>query len=514
MLELSVIFLTIGAMLYRVFHVGVVGVGGIGLVVAIIFLIVFRSRQGIVFGLVMGGMLVLGSLALWRVDVPLDQGVFGKRAFDAHVISVNRQLDKTSFVIVDKEFDQRLQGSVTQDIDILPGDNITVRGEVEPPEDFMTNTGRIFGYQAYLGSKGIVGLVNNAIVGPVMSRSFALSRIPTILRYTFADIFATYVSFPFDGVIAGMVVGYQGGLPDYISDLFRNTGVLHVLVLSGYNITLLAGFLAILLKGLPFRARNFVTIIAIVMLVLISGAGVASVRAGIMGGIAVMAGLSLRTYQPMRALWISYLFFFFMSPTSIFVDPGFHLSFLATMFMILVLPKVETLFHWLPQTRGIDMRELIMLAVSAPIFMLPYMMYFSGNFPLSSPFANILFAIITPLIMISGIILIALSWITPVATLFGTLVSWFGNLVLKILELCDHIYIWQTPAVPWWGVTGVYVVMLYFLFRRDLTYFWSQLYIRLRQTPSSYLQKSPLYIASCLTVDSQQQTNVPTYPVQ
>ncbi len=481
MLEASVIILTLGAMLYHVFHLSIGTIAIVAGVVAVLCTLVFRTRQGILFGFMIASIVFLGGAALWRVDVPVDDAIYGKRAFDATVISVNRQLDKTSIVVVDKEYDQRLQVSVSGDIDVLPGDNVSVRGDVKAPEDFVTDTGRIFGYQEYLGSKGIVGLVNNAIVGPVISTEFSIARIPTIIRYSFADVFARYVSFPFDGVLAGMTVGYQGGLPDYISDLFRNTGVLHVLVLSGYNITLLAGALALLLKGVPFKIRNFITIIAILMLVMVSGAGVAAVRAGIMGSIAVFAGLSIRTYQPMRALVIAFVVFFCMSPTSIFVDPGFHLSFLATMFMILVLPKVELLFQWLPQTSHIDVRELIMLAVSAPIFMLPYMMYFSGNFPLASPFANILFAIITPIIMMSGILLFAVSWLAPVASLIGTIISFMGNITLRILEFCSRIYIWNTPPMPWWSVSLLYVLVVYFLFKKEITTYALQQYRMLRQ---------------------------------
>lgn len=485
MLELATIFLTIGAMLYRTANLTVGEIGYVAALVVITVSLFLRSRQGLLVGLILGGTMTVGAVALWKADVPIDREIYGKRAFDARVVSVDRRLDKTNVVVIDKQYDQKLQVSTKEKIEVLPGDHVSVRGSVEAPEDFVTDSGRIFGYEAYLGSKGIVGLVKNAIIGPVTEYDIVLARFPTRVRYAFADIFARYVSFPFDGVLAGMIVGYQGGLPDYISDLFRNTGVLHVLVLSGYNITLLAGFLALLLKGLPFKLRSLITALAILMLVLISGAGVASVRAGIMGGIAVFAGLSIKTYQPMRALWVAYLFFFFISPTSIFVDPGFHLSFLATMFMILVLPKVETLFHFLPKTNHIDIRELIMLAVSAPVFMLPYMMYFSGSFPLSSPFANVLFALITPVIMISGILLIVLSWIAPAATLVGVLLSGFGSIVLGILRVFDHLYLWQTPALAWWGVTGIYVVVLVLLFKREITDFLLQWYRVLRRQTSS-----------------------------
>ncbi len=480
MLEIAALLLTIGGMLYHTLGIALGTTIYIALLVAVSLSLLFRTREGVVAGVVCAGCMVLGSLNMWRADAPTDARIYGNRAFDAQIVSVDRRLDKTNIVVRDIDYGKKLQVSVRGKVQVLPGDMRTVRGSVQRPEDFVTDTGRLFGYEAYLASKGIVGVVREGMLGPTTDTHFSISRIPTIIRYSFADVFARYIVFPFDGVMAGMTVGYQGGLPDYIADLFRNTGVLHVLVLSGYNITLLAGAIGILLRNLPFRLRNLLTILAILMLVLVSGAGVAAVRAGIMGSIAIFAGLSIRSYQPFRALIISYLFFFFLSPTSVFVDPGFHLSFLATLFMILVLPKVETLFQWLPQTRGIDVRELLMLAVSAPLFMLPYMMYFSGNFPLASPIANILFALITPVIMMSGIFLYALSWIGPVATLLGTLVSWCGSIVLKLLEYFSHIYIWQTPPLSWWGVALIYCSILYVLFHNDIISYLLQLGTRLR----------------------------------
>ncbi len=484
MIELVALMLTIGALLYHSFHTGIEMVSYIGVLVAICIGIFFRSGRGLAFGVILSGTLILGALAVWRIDVRTPPDIFGNRAFDATVVSVDRRLDKTNLVVRDSVYDERLQASVVGDIELLPGDRITVRGSVEAPEDFVTNSGRIFGYQAYLSSKGIVGLVKNPTVVLVKEGHISLSRVATIIRYKVADIFAEHISFPVDGVIGGMVVGYQGGLPQSIQDLFRDTGVLHVLVLSGYNITLLAGFLALILKSLPFRLRTAITAIAIIMIVLVSGAGVASVRAGIMGSIALVAGLSIRTYQPMRALFVSYIVFFFISPHTIFADPGFHLSFLATLFMIAVLPKVEQLFHFIPQTKHVDLRELIMLAVSAPIFMLPYTMYFSGNFPLASPFANMLLAIVTPIIMIAGIIVIALSWITPLAALFGMIISVAGKAVLWCLVQFAKLPIWNTPPIAWWCVVGIYGVILVALFKNNIVTYFSHRHRVLRRRTS------------------------------
>jgi competence protein ComEC len=277
-----------------------------------------------------------------------------------------------------------------------------------------------------------------------------------------------------------MLVGYQGGVPAGIQDLFRTTGVLHVLVLSGENITLLALFLSIILKPLPFKLRSFLTGAAIILIVLISGAGVAAIRAGVMGIIALTGGLVRRSYVPLRALTLSIIFFFFLSPETLFTDPGFHLSVLATIFMIVVVPKIEPLFYWLPE--AYHLRELVILAIGVPIFMLPYTMYFSGLVPSASPLANIVMAIITPFMMLGGAIVLACSWISPIAQIVGTTVSFVGDVILKLLAFLNTWPQLNTPPLAWWGVIALYMIFFSLVFRQELRQSWYDLTFDVRST--------------------------------
>lgn len=480
MLELAALILTIGAISYYIFHVSLGVLFCISGIILVFIAGITRSRQGVVVGGIVAGLFILGAITVWRTDSDIPNSFFGPRAFDAKIISTDKRLDRTVVIARDELYRSKIQLSVYDERLFLPGDRVAIRGEVVRPENFLTDTGRVFEYKDYLASKNIVGLVRHPIVGPVTSRDIALSRLSTEARYMIAHIYARYVSFPFDGVLAGMVVGYQGGLPASIQEVFKNTGVLHVLVLSGYNITLLAGFLAILLKRFSFRIRNGLTVFAIIALVCISGAGVASVRAGIMGIIAVFAGMQMQEYRAMQALTMAYILFFFLSPTSIFIDPGFHLSFLATFFMIAVMPKIKNFFLWIPQTNLIDFRELFSLACSIPFFMLPYMMYFSGTLPLITPITNILFALLTPIILISGVLLLLFSWVTPFAIFLGMLFSVLGKILLQILFWCSHLFIWNTPLLTGWGVCCVYSFILLVLFYRELSVNFLRWYRMLR----------------------------------
>ncbi len=470
MIEFLALALLFGATLYHSVGIGLLNTAIISALTGAFFFMHSLSRKGMVFGLLIGCTIFIGALAVWSQQTVVPKSFFNDRTIVGTVQGVDRRLDKVSVIVRDRDFNQLIQVTLHANTTALPGDTVKVFGTLQQPEDFMTNTGRLFPYQAYLQSKGIAGTVPLGSISIISVGGFSLTRFATILRFHIADNYTQYISFPIDGLVSGIVVGYAGGVPQGIQDLFRTTGVLHVLVLSGENITLLAIFLSIILRPLPFRIRSLLTGIAIVLVVLISGAGVSAMRAGIMGIVALSAGLLRRNYVPLRALTLSVVILFFMSPETVFSDPGFHLSVLATIFMIVVLPKIEPLFQWLPERYSI--RELAILAICVPLFMLPYTMYFSGLVPLASPFANILMALVTQLMMLSGAAVLALSWFGPMAQVFGTIVSFIGNIVLKLLEALNTLPQLNTPPLAWWGVVTIYLLFFVIVFRFELKQFW------------------------------------------
>lgn len=488
MIEIAAVILTLGAIFYHSFHFSITVLGLIAFSGVLFLSFIFRTKQGIIFSFLVGTAFLFGGFAIQNAQSTDSPEIYGNRSFDAVIVSVDRRLYRTLLVV--KEDEWRYQIPLQGVHELLPGDKLMINGSVMRPQQFVTASGRLFDYPNYLESKGIIAVVNRATIVLTEKGSWSLIRFATQLRFSIADIFSQYIRYPFDGVVAGMVVGYQGGLPQSVQDLFRNTGVLHVLVLSGYNITLLAGFLMVILQTVPFRARTILTIFCILLLVLISGSGIASVRAGIMGSIALFAGLVRRTYQPLRALTLAYLLFFFLSPTTIFFDPGFHLSFLATIFMVLLLPKISSLVQFIPKTHGINFQELLLLAIAIPLFMLPYTMYFSGLVSVVSPIANIILSIITPLSMLLGVLILFSALLTPLAYILGTTISLIGQYTLKVLELLNTIPNINTPPLPWWSVLLFYVVLFYIFFRKSITQYVLQLQSSLLPPSSSSAEGS------------------------
>ncbi len=476
MLILFCISLLLGAVLFHSFGFSILEVVLVGALLGAFFVLYFRSRKALVLGLAILMSICLGALRLWVVENP--EILLGNRAFTGVIKSVDQRLDRELLVVkVDQEnFD--VQATLYSETNFLPGDKVSVRGIVEKPEDFVTETGRTFDYDGYLESRGVEAVMRRPTISLVEIGSFSFTRLATQTRIFIASTLSRHIVFPVDGIVAGMLVGFQGAIPKYLSDIFRDTGTLHTLVLSGYNITLLAGFLGLILRRLPFRIKTVLIGVGIAGLVLISGAGVAAVRAGIMGSIALFAGMTLQNYQALRALVISGLFFFFLNPKIVFVDPGLHLSFLATLFIITILPILKNKFAGDDETKPkwkTNLIETVILAVGLPIFMLPYMMYFSGLFPLVSPIANIVLVPIIPVLMLGGLVTLAISFIPFLAGIFGGITSVIGEMTIKLLTSLSTFPQWQTPSLPAWCVVSFYVVLFTIIFRKNIKLYFAHL---------------------------------------
>lgn len=480
------LLLTIGAAL---FYIGAISFQVILLgssVFAFLVFLYFRTiRAGIfcvsiVFFVCMGALILKVSIR----DVPFS--FFGTHTISGVIKSVDRRLDSSVLIVEESETKLAIRVSLPSVTPYLPGDTVSLSGDILPPEDFITDTERIFPYQKFLEAKKVYGVVRSPKEIQIVSEKITPTRLATKVRFFVADTFAAYVSFPYDGIVSGMLVGYQGGIPKNIETLFRETGTIHVLVLSGYNIMLLAGACMLVLKRVPYTLRFFLTICAITFLVMVSGSGVAAVRAGIMGSLSLFAGLLFRQYDPIRALFLCFIFFFFWSPVSIFVDPGLHLSFLATFCMLAVVPKIESLVSFIPKTKFLDIRELTVLSLTLPFVMLPYTLYFAGFVSLSTIIANMLLSVVIPIVMILGGIIFISSCIPVVAMVFGVLLSTILSFVVKVLSVFSLLPTQNTPAFSAWSVLCIYILFFGLFFRKEIFSFMQHLQKSFRQLPSSF----------------------------
>jgi len=203
-----------------------------------------------------------------------------------------------------------------------------------------------------------------------------------------------------------------------LSDTFRTVGLVHIVVLSGYNITVVMSAIARAIAWAPrimqFGARGFV----VAFFILMSGGAATAVRAGLMALLAVFARETGRVYLALRALGVVAFGMVLWNPWTLAFDPGFQLSALATIGLILFTPMFAVRLQWVTERYGL--REIAASTLGTQLAVLPLLLYQNGQLSLYALPANLLALPVMPLAMFfSGIAALA-GWAAgPLAPLIG-----------------------------------------------------------------------------------------------
>ncbi|MFM2032138.1 MAG: hypothetical protein RLZZ297_903 [Chloroflexota bacterium] len=237
-----------------------------------------------------------------------------------------------------------------------------------------------------------------------------------VIRRTFHE--------PVAGVVVGMLLGISSDIDPTIAAAFRRSGTSHILVISGWNITIVAALCQQVLRrcAIGGTAALVIPIALIAVYVLFTGASAAVVRAGVMGVVIVVG----KWVERPRDLWnIIAVAVFGMSaadPTALW-DLGFQLSTAATFGLVVYGTPVDA---WLARTsighRSLDWaREGLAATLAAQIPTLPIMVCRLGIPSPWSLLANMIITPVVPYAMASGTLATIVAAVLPA---LGSLLSW------------------------------------------------------------------------------------------
>jgi competence protein ComEC len=150
-------------------------------------------------------------------------------------------------------------------------------------------------------------------------------------------------------VLAGVVLGEDGGLSDTLRQRFRASGLYHLLAVSGGNVLVVAGGAAVLALalGLSRLVAEAAALVAIGAYVLAVGPQPSVLRAGIAGGLGCLAWLSGRERDRVHAFLLAAAALLAWSPYTL-LDPGFQLSFAAVGAIFVAAPRVRAWLEGYP----------------------------------------------------------------------------------------------------------------------------------------------------------------------
>ena len=309
-----------------------------------------------------------------------------------------------------RETNQRLTVLVSKEVKILAttdlyanfryGDNVSFSGKLEKPENFYTDYGKNFDYINYLRKDGIFYLVKYPKI-EILERGTGnkVKQALFALKEKFLGQVNHAVLEPESLLLGGLILGEKASFSETMRQSFVDTGTIHIVALSGYNVTIVAEWIMKIFSFLPRTVSFGAGILGILLFIIMTGGSSTAVRAGIMAVLALIARATGRTYDVGRALVLAGVVMILINPFVLAFDVSFALSFIATVAVIFLAPKLEKYFLWI---KWKWLRDIISITFAAYIFVLPFILYKMGNLSLVALPANILILPFIPLTMVLG----------------------------------------------------------------------------------------------------------------
>lgn len=235
---------------------------------------------------------------------------------------------------------------------------------------------------------------------------------------------------------------------------FRLSGLSHIIVVSGFNVTIIIFLLIYIFSFFNIRLKFRIPILIFSILLFISfiDFGSSVVRAGFMAIVLLLSYMSGRGYTAKQTLFLVTLVMIIINPRISAYDISFHLSFLATFAILFVFPilqsslkinldkfknnytdkKIEDSFI---KKIFLTLYEIFLLTLSIQIVTLPYLGFVFGYVSIFGVFANILVLPILPLVMLLGFLTFLFSFSFLISSVFGFLLSIFSDYIFFIAKI-------------------------------------------------------------------------------
>lgn len=355
----------------------------------------------------------------------------------------------------------RLLAFVSLHTPVAYGDGVRAKGTLRLPEAFESGEGRVFGYPSYLGKDGIAYQLAFAQAQRTGEhRSNPAKRIAFGVKHALLAGLQRALPEPEAGLASGITLGDKRSIGGELSEVFQRASLIHIVVLSGYNITVVINAAVRTLEWLPRTVRFGMSGLVVVFFILMTGGAATAVRAGLMASLAVYARLTGRTFLALRALGVAALIMIMWNPWTLAFDPSFQLSALATLGLITLTPFFERYAMWVPERFAL--REIVCSTLATQVTVLPLLLYQSGTLSFVALPANTLALVAVPIAMgFSTFAAIMGVWTGPLAPLFGfpayALLAYIIGVGQFFAALPFSSVI--VPAFSAWIVVAVYVAL-------------------------------------------------------
>jgi competence protein ComEC len=286
------------------------------------------------------------------------------------------------------------------------------------------------------------------------------------LRVVLATIIAQSLPQPEAALLVAILLGLRTPALKSLAFAFNVTGTAHLIVPSGFKVTILAGLVLAstrwfnMKRGVQTKAmlpaqkrrynrRRWIASAAVIGSVasytILSGGGPAALRAGIMGVLLILAPRLGRIYNVYNALAVCALLLSIIDPFVLW-DVGFQLSFLGTLGIVVLTPILEKALKKLARLPfGHFIVEIASVTLAAQLATLPIMALAFKQISFIAPIVNILTVPLLGIIIFIGILVCGLGmFYAPLGLLCGWVawpILWYIDNVVTECSVLPGAYI-------------------------------------------------------------------------
>jgi competence protein ComEC len=277
------------------------------------------------------------------------------------------------------------------------------------------------------------------------------------LRDRFADGVREAVPEPQASLGIGYLVGQRRALPPELSESLRIAGLTHVIVASGYNLTILVR----LARRIFVKLSKYLAALSaggmIAAFIAITGVSPSMSRAGLVAGLSLLAWYYGRKFHPLVLLPFAAAVTLLVNPSYGWNDLGWQLSFAAFGGVMIIAPLAQR-YLFGDKKPGV-LRQILGETVAAQIATLPILVLAFGQFSNVAIIANVLVLPLVPLAMLLTFLAGIGGLIVPsIATLMGLPVSLLLQYMTSITS--------YLAALPWAQsdfIIGSFAVIVYYV---------------------------------------------------
>ncbi len=434
----------------------------------------YKWLQGLLLNVIL---FIAGAFLTWHNDGRNDNDWFGKNYNDSTLLVIKileppLQKEKSfkadaaiKYILTDDGILKKVNGKVLiyfgkADSLTLPqyGDEILIKGGLTA----IKNSGNpaAFNYERYAGFQQIFHQVFLKKEKYSLLQKHAAHTLYSFIFWARSSVISTLQKFvqgnkKVTGIAEALLIGYKEDLDKDVVQEYSNTGVVHIIAISGMHLGLIYVVLVWLFSRIPVIKKYAVLKVVLILsclwlFSLITGASASVMRSAVMFTCIIIGKTFFKQATIYNALGASAFLLLCYDPYLLW-DVGFQLSYFAVAGIVWLQKPIFNLF-FVKNKQLREVWQMCSITIAAQVLTFPICIYYFHQFPNLFLVTNLLSVPLSTIILFTEIFLIVFAWFHPLAAALGKLVyilTWLMNTIVSWcnavpFSLLDKIY--ATPA--------------------------------------------------------------------